>query len=122
MVARNFRQTFMKKIEAVIQPFKLDDVKEALSAIGTQGLTVHEVIGFFGRRERTEIYRGQEYVIDFLPQVKLEVIVIDELAAQVVQIIEREARTGAEFDGKILVLPIDEAVRIRTGERGASAL
>ena len=122
MVARNFRQTFMKKIEAVIQPFKLDDVKEALSAIGTQGLTVHEVIGFFGRRERTEIYRGQEYVIDFLPQVKLEVIVIDELAAQVVQIIEREARSGAKFDGKILVLPIDEAVRIRTGERGASAL
>jgi nitrogen regulatory protein P-II 1 len=81
MVARNFRQTFMKKIEAFIQPFKLDDVKEALSAIGTQGLTVHEVIGFFGRRERTEIYRDQEYVIDFLPQVKLEVIVVDELAA-----------------------------------------
>jgi nitrogen regulatory protein P-II 1 len=94
----------MKKIEAIIQPFKLDDVKEALSALGTQGLTVSEVIGFSSQRERTELYRGREYLVNFLPQVKLEIIVIDEIAAQVAETIEREARTGRNFDGKILVM------------------
>jgi nitrogen regulatory protein P-II 1 len=112
----------MKKIEAVIQRFKLDEVKEALSAVGTQGLTVCEVIGFGGQRERTELYRGREYVIDFLPKIKLEIIVIDEIATLVAETIERAARTGRNADGKILVMPIDDAIRIRTGERGANAL
>jgi nitrogen regulatory protein P-II 1 len=112
----------MKKIEVIIQPFQLDDVKEALSAVGTQGLTVCEVIGFRGQRERTELYRGREYVIDFLPMVKLEIIVIDEIATLVAETVERTARIGRNGDGKILVMPIDDAIRIRTGERGANAL
>jgi nitrogen regulatory protein P-II 1 len=112
----------MNKIETVIQPLKLDDVKEALSAVGTQGLTVREVIGYRGRQERTELYRGQEYVIDFLPKVKLEIIVIDEIATLVAETIERAVRTGPKVDIRILVMPIDDAIRIRTGKRGANAL
>ncbi|MFZ0886870.1 MAG: P-II family nitrogen regulator [Candidatus Binataceae bacterium] len=112
----------MKKVEAIIKPFKLDEVKEALSSIGVQGLTVSEVKGFGRQKGHTELYRGAEYVVDFLPKVKLEIIVSDELASQVVETIERSARTGRIGDGKIFVLPMEEVVRIRTGERGPNAL
>ena len=112
----------MKKVEAIIKPFKLDEVKEALSSIGVQGLTVSEVKGFGRQKGHTELYRGAEYVVDFLPKVKLEIIVSDELAAQVVETIERAARTGRIGDGKIFVMPMEEVVRIRTGERGPNAL
>jgi nitrogen regulatory protein P-II 1 len=112
----------MKKVEAIIKPFKLDEVKEALSSIGVQGLTVSEVKGFGRQKGHTELYRGAEYVVDFLPKVKLEIIVSDELAGQVVETIERAARTGRIGDGKIFVMPMEEVVRIRTGERGANAL
>jgi len=112
----------MKKVEAIIKPFKLDEVKEALSSIGVQGHTVSEVKGFGRQKGHTELYRGAEYVVDFLPKVKLEIIVADEMAAQVVETIERAARTGRIGDGKIFVMPMEEVVRIRTGERGANAL
>ncbi len=112
----------MKKVEAIIKPFKLDEVKEALSSIGVQGLTVSEVKGFGRQKGHTELYRGAEYVVDFLPKVKLEIIVSDELAAQVVETIERAARTGRIGDGKIFVMTMEEVVRIRTGERGVNAL
>jgi nitrogen regulatory protein P-II 1 len=112
----------MKKVEAIIKPFKLDEVKEALSSIGVQGLTVSEVKGFGRQKGHTELYRGAEYVVDFLPKVKLEIIVSDELAAQVVETIERAARTGRIGDGKIFVMPVEGGVRIRTGERGVNAL
>ncbi|HEY6298273.1 MAG TPA: P-II family nitrogen regulator [Candidatus Binatus sp.] len=112
----------MKKVEAIIKPFKLDEVKEALSSIGVQGLTVSEVKGFGRQKGHTELYRGAEYVVDFLPKVKLEIIVSDELAAQVVETIERAARTGRIGDGKIFVMQMEEVVRIRTGERGVNAL
>jgi nitrogen regulatory protein P-II 1 len=112
----------MKKVEAIIKPFKLDEVKEALSSIGVQGLTVTEVKGFGRQKGHTELYRGAEYVVDFLPKVKLEIIVSDDLAGQVVETIERSARTGRIGDGKIFVMPMEEVVRIRTGERGANAL
>lgn len=112
----------MKKVEAIIKPFKLDEVKEALSSIGVQGLTVSEVKGFGRQKGHTELYRGAEYVVDFLPKVKLEIIVADETAGQVVETIERAARTGRIGDGKIFVLPMEEVVRIRTGERGPNAL
>ena len=112
----------MKKVEAIIKPFKLDEVKEALSSIGVQGLTVSEVKGFGRQKGHTELYRGAEYVVDFLPKVKLEIIVADDLASQVVETIERAARTGRIGDGKIFVSKIDEAIRIRNDERGESAL
>ena len=112
----------MKYVWAIIKPFKLDEVKEALSSIGVQGLTVSEVKGFGRQKGHTELYRGAEYVVDFLPKVKLEIIVSDELAAQVVETIERAARTGRIGDGKIFVVPMEEVVRIRTGERGGNAL
>ena len=112
----------MKKVEAIIKPFKLDEVKEALSSIGVQGLTVSEVKGFGRQKGHTELYRGAEYVVDFLPKVKLEIIVADELTAQVVETIERAARTGRIGDGKIFVMPMEEVVRIRTGERGPHAI
>lgn len=112
----------MKKVEAIIKPFKLDEVKEALSSIGVQGLTVSEVKGFGRQKGHTELYRGAEYVVDFLPKVKLEIVVADALLSQVVETIERAARTGRIGDGKIFVMPMQEVVRIRTGERGASAL
>jgi nitrogen regulatory protein P-II 1 len=112
----------MKKVEAIIKPFKLDEVKEALSSIGVQGLTVSEVKGFGRQKGHTELYRGAEYVVDFLPKVKLEIIVGDELTPQVVETIERAARTGRIGDGKIFVMPMEEVVRIRTGERGPNAI
>ena len=112
----------LKKVEAIIKPFKLDEVKESLSGIGVQGLTVSEVKGFGRQKGHTELYRGAEYVVDFLPKVKLEIIVRDEQAAEVVETIEKAAKTGRIGDGKIFVLPIDEIIRIRTGERGSDAI
>ena len=112
----------MKKLEAIVQPFKLDDVKEALSDVGVQGLTAVEVKGFGRQRGHTELYKGAEYVVDFLPKVKVEVVVEDSQVARVVEAIERAAKSGKVGDGKIFVLPVDEAIRIRTGERGPSAL
>jgi nitrogen regulatory protein P-II 1 len=112
----------MKKIEAIIKPFKLDEVKESLSGIGVQGLTVTEVKGFGRQKGHTELYRGAEYVVDFLPKVKLEIIVRDEQVPEVVETIEKAAKTGRIGDGKIFVLPIDEIIRIRTGERGSAAI
>ncbi len=112
----------MKKIEAIMKPFKLDEVKEALASIGVQGLTTSEVKGFGRQKGHTELYRGAEYVVDFLPKVKLEIIVDDDIVATVVETIQRTARSGRIGDGKIFVLPLDEVVRIRTGERGSNAL
>ncbi|MBI1865851.1 MAG: P-II family nitrogen regulator [Nitrospirae bacterium] len=112
----------MKKIEAIIKPFKLDEVKDALSEVGIQGITVVEVKGFGRQKGHTELYRGAEYVVDFLPKVKLEIVVSDSLVSQVIDTIERTARTGRIGDGKIFVYPMDEVVRIRTGERGEAAL
>jgi len=121
-VTRRRQRSHMKKVEAIIKPFKLDEVKEALSSVGVQGLTVSEVKGFGRQKGHTELYRGAEYVVDFLPKVKLEIIVADDMAAQVVETIERAARTGRIGDGKIFVMPMEEVVRIRTGERGSNAL
>ncbi len=112
----------MKKIEAIIKPFKLDEVKEALHGIGIQGMTVTEVKGFGRQKGHTELYRGAEYVVDFLPKIKLEVAVSDEAADKVVQAIVKAANTGRIGDGKIFVLPMEEAIRIRTGERGPDAV
>ena len=112
----------MKKVEAIIKPFKLDEVKESLSGIGVQGLTVSEVKGFGRQKGHTELYRGAEYVVDFLPKVKLEIIVRDDQVVEVVETIEKAAKTGRIGDGKIFVLPIDEIIRIRTGERGSDAV
>jgi nitrogen regulatory protein P-II 1 len=112
----------MKKVEAIIKPFKLDEVKENLNAIGVRGLTVSEVKGFGRQKGHTELYRGAEYVVDFLPKVKLEIIVGEDLVAKVVETIEKAARTGRIGDGKIFVTPVEEVVRIRTGERGEDAI
>ena len=112
----------MKKIEAIIKPFKLDDVKEALQDVGVQGLTVSEVKGFGRQKGQTEIYRGAEYHVNFLPKVKIEVVVPDDLADQVVEAIVASARTGKIGDGKIFVADVGRAVRIRTGETDAEAL
>ena len=112
----------MKKIEAVIKPFKLDEVKEALHEVGVSGMTVVEAKGFGRQKGHTELYRGAEYVVDFLPKVKLEVVVEDNVAERVVEAIANAARTGRIGDGKIFVSAIDEAVRIRTGETGKDAL
>ncbi len=112
----------MKKIEAIIKPFKLDEVKEALAKAGVQGLTVVEVKGFGRQKGHTELYRGAEYVVDFLPKVKIEIVLDDAKAAQVAEVIEKAARTGKIGDGKIFVFPVDEVVRIRTGERGGNAV
>ena len=112
----------MKKVEAIIKPFKLDEVKQALSEIGVAGLTATEVKGFGRQKGHTELYRGAEYVVDFLPKVKVEVVVADALVVKVVEAIERAAKTGRIGDGKIFVLPVDEVIRIRTGERGEEAL
>jgi nitrogen regulatory protein P-II 1 len=112
----------MKKIEAIIKPFKLDEVKEALAREGIQGMTVSEVKGFGRQKGHSELYRGAEYVVDFLPKIKIELLVADEQAVPAAEIIETAARTGRIGDGKIFVLPIDEVVRIRTGERGADAI
>ena len=112
----------MKNIEAIIKPFKLDEVKEALHGIGIQGMTVTEVKGFGRQKGHTELYRGAEYVVDFLPKIKLEIAVSDELADKVVQAIVESANTGRIGDGKIFVLPMEDAVRIRTGEHGSDAV
>jgi nitrogen regulatory protein P-II 1 len=112
----------MKKIEAIIKPFKLDDVKEALTEIGVIGMTVMEVRGFGRQKGHTELYRGSEYTIDFLPKVKVELVVADALVSKVVETIIAAAKTGSIGDGKVFVLPVEEAVRIRTGERGEDAI
>jgi len=112
----------MKKIEAIIKPFKLDEVKDALNAIGIQGITVTEVKGFGRQKGHTELYRGAEYVVDFLPKVKLEIIAADGLVQKIIETIETTAKTGRIGDGKIFVTPVDEVIRIRTGERGEAAI
>ena len=112
----------MKKIEAIIKPFKLDEVKEALSKEGIQGMTISEVKGFGRQRGHTELYRGAEYVVDFLPKVKIEILVTDEQASAVADTILTAARTGRIGDGKIFIMSVDEAIRIRTGERGTDAI
>ena len=112
----------MKLVTAIIKPFKLDEVRTALSAIGVQGITVTEVKGFGRQKGHTELYRGAEYVVDFLPKVRLETAVSDALVEQVIEAIEGAARTGKIGDGKIFIAPLEQAVRIRTGESGDSAL
>jgi nitrogen regulatory protein P-II 1 len=112
----------MKKVEAVIKPFKLDEVKEALSSVGVQGITVTEVKGFGRQRGHTELYRGAEYVVDFLPKVKLEIIVKNDQVESVIEAIASAAKTGRIGDGKIFVTDVGEVVRIRTGETGEAAL
>ena len=112
----------MKMVMAIIKPFKLDDVREALAEVGVQGITVTEVKGFGRQKGHTELYRGAEYVVDFLPKIKIEVAVSNDQVERVVETIANTANTGKIGDGKIFVLPIDEVVRIRTGERGADAV
>ena len=112
----------MKKIEAIIKPFKLDEVREALSEIGVSGLTVTEVKGFGRQKGHTELYRGAEYVVDFLPKVKIEVVVATDVVDQAVEAIIKAARTGKIGDGKIFVMPVEQVVRIRTGETNESAI
>ncbi len=112
----------MKKIEAIVKPHKLDEVKNALTKIGVQGMTVSEVKGFGRQRGHTEVYRGAEYTIDFVPKSKIELIVVDELVPQVIEAIERAAKTGKIGDGKIFLSSVDEVIRIRTGERGRDAI
>ncbi|MBW7657122.1 P-II family nitrogen regulator [Hydrogenophilus thermoluteolus] len=112
----------MKKVEAVIKPFKLDEVREALSEVGVSGLTVTEVKGFGRQKGHTELYRGAEYVVDFLPKVKVEVVVPDEMVEAVVDAIVKAARTGKIGDGKVFVSPVEQVIRIRTGELNESAI
>ena len=112
----------MKMVTAIIKPFKLDEVREALSAIGVQGITVTEVKGFGRQKGHTELYRGAEYVVDFLPKVKVEAAISDNLVEQVIEAIEKSANTGKIGDGKIFVFDLEQVVRIRTGETGADAL
>lgn len=112
----------MKKIEAIVKPFKLDDIKHALTKLGVQGMTVTEVKGFGRQKGHTEVYRGAEYKIDFLPKVKIELVTTEKMVAQVVEAIERSAKTGKIGDGKIFIFPVEEVIRIRTGERGKDAI
>ena len=112
----------MKLVTAIVKPFKLDDVREALSDIGVQGITVSEVKGFGRQKGHTELYRGAEYVVDFLPKVKIEIVVPDGVVEQVIEAVTRSARTGKIGDGKIFVVPVEQAVRIRTGETGEEAV
>ena len=112
----------MKKIEAIIKPFKLDEVKEALHEVGVQGITVTEAKGFGRQKGHTELYRGAEYVVDFLPKVKVEIVLTDEQVEPAIEAIMKAARTGRIGDGKIFVLDVVEAIRIRTGERGGAAI
>jgi nitrogen regulatory protein P-II 1 len=116
------KDNFMKKIEAIIKPFKLDEVKEAIQEIGVQGLTVTEAKGFGRQKGHTELYRGAEYVVDFLPKLKVEIVVADELLDSVVETIINTAKTGKIGDGKIFVSEISQTIRIRTGEEGEDAL
>ena len=112
----------MKKIEAIIKPFKLDEVKEALQEVGLQGITVIEAKGFGRQKGHTELYRGAEYVVDFLPKVKLEIVIADDMVDRAVEAIRKAAHTGRIGDGKIFVSSVEEAIRIRTGERGPEAI
>ncbi len=112
----------MKKIEAIVKPFKLDEVKDALNDLGIQGMTVTEVKGFGRQKGHTELYRGAEYVIDFIPKIKIEIVTSDSLAQKVVGTIEKVAKTGKIGDGKIFVYPVEDVIRIRTGERGEAAV
>ncbi|MBO6949433.1 MAG: P-II family nitrogen regulator [Rhodospirillales bacterium] len=112
----------MKKIEAIIKPFKLDEVKEALHEIGLQGITVLEAKGFGRQKGHTELYRGAEYVVDFLPKVKIEIVVEDGMLERAVEAIQQAAQTGRIGDGKIFITPVEEAIRVRTGERGNDAI
>lgn len=112
----------MKKIECIIKPFKLEDVKEALSELGVKGMTVSEVKGFGRQKGHTELYRGSEYTVDFLPKVKIEVVVADDLVERAVEAVAHAAKTGKIGDGKIFVFPVEEVIRIRTGERGDDAV
>lgn len=112
----------MKKIEAIIKPFKLDEVKEALQEVGLQGITVIEAKGFGRQKGHTELYRGAEYVVDFLPKVKIELVIEDHMVERTVEAITNAARTGKIGDGKIFILPVEDAIRIRTGERGSDAI
>ena len=112
----------MKLIEAIIKPFKLDEVKDALNAIGIEGITVSEVKGFGRQKGHTELYRGAEYVVDFIPKIKMEIAVSDELVGKVVETIETTAKTGRIGDGKIFIISLEEAIRIRTGENGSDAI
>lgn len=112
----------MKKIEAIIKPFKLDEVKDALHEIGLQGITVIEAKGFGRQKGHTELYRGAEYVVDFLPKVKIEVVIDDEMVERAVEAIQQAAHTGRIGDGKIFILPVEDAIRVRTGERGSEAI
>ena len=112
----------MKKIEAIIKPFKLDEVKDALNDIGVSGMTISEVKGFGRQRGHKEIYRGAEYQVDFVPKIKLDIVVEASMAPQVISIISKVANTGKIGDGKIFVIPVEEAIRIRTGESGGDAL
>lgn len=114
--------TRMKKIEVIIKPFKLDDVKEALSSVGVQGMTVTEVRGFGRQKGHKEIYRGAEYLVDFLPKIKVEMVVVAEMVDQIIEKVVSAARTGTIGDGKIFVTPVDQTVRIRTGEKDADAV
>ena len=112
----------MKKVEAIIKPFKLDEVKDALAEVGIQGMTVTEVKGFGRTGGKKEVYRGSAYVVDFVPKVKIEIVVEDDAVSEVLEAIEKSAKTGRIGDGKIFVYPVDDAVRIRTGERGKDAI
>jgi nitrogen regulatory protein P-II 1 len=120
--ARRKGQNGMKKLEAIIKPFKLDEVKEALHEIGVQGITVTEAKGFGRQKGHTELYRGAEYVVDFLPKVKIEIVLMPDQVDRAVEAVLKAARTGRIGDGKIFILDIEEAIRIRTGERGADAI
>ena len=117
-----FKEALMKKIETIIKPFKLDDVKEALHEVGVKGLTVLEAKGFGRQKGHTELYRGAEYVVDFLPKVKIEVVLDDSMLERAVEAIKNAAQTGRIGDGKIFISTIDEAIRIRTGETGSEAV
>ncbi len=112
----------MKKIEAIIKPFKLDDVKEALQEIGLQGMSVTDIRGFGRQKGHTELYRGAEYVVDFLPKVKIEIVVDDPIVERAVETIKKAAHSGRIGDGKIFIIPVEDAVRIRTGETGPEAI
>jgi nitrogen regulatory protein PII len=112
----------MKKLEVIIKPFKLEEVKEALAEIGVEGMTVSEVKGFGRQKGHTEIYRGSEYTVDFLPKVKIEVVVADSLVTRAVDVILKSAKTGKIGDGKVFILPVEESIRIRTDERGEKAV
>ena len=112
----------MKKIEAIIKPFKLDDVKEALNKIGIQGMTITEVKGYGRQKGHRELYRGAEYVVDFIPKIKIEIVTEDNMAQKVSETISAEATSGKLGDGKIFILPVEEAIRIRTGEKGKDAI